>query len=295
MGSMNRRSRGFCRKNCSARFVITTTIGAVFGLFSVFRFHRFPFTGFTFRQILVVQNHYLRVLLFPRPTFTHADYRDLQKKPKYLVTFTVGIDQMNNIYKCVKKFSEDFQTSLFHYDGRGPLNGTDWSGRRMQSMWYAKRFLHPDIFSAYDYIFIWDEDLGVEHFNADRYIKPVKKHDLEISQPGLEPNYALTWQMTKRRVDREVHKFTKEKPGWCSDPRFPPCAAFVEIMAPVFAREAWRCVWYLIQNDLVHGWGLDFALRSCVTPAHEKIDVLDSEWIVHQVISTLGNQGEPHA
>lgn len=35
--------------------------------------------------------------------------------------------------------------------------------------WYAKRFLHPDIVAAYEYIFIWDEDLGVEHFNADKY------------------------------------------------------------------------------------------------------------------------------
>jgi hypothetical protein len=35
--------------------------------------------------------------------------------------------------------------------------------------WYAKRFLHPDIVSAYEYIFIWDEDLGVEHFNGDKY------------------------------------------------------------------------------------------------------------------------------
>jgi hypothetical protein len=33
--------------------------------------------------------------------------------------------------------------------------------------WYAKRFLHPDIVARYDYIFIWDEDLGVEHFNAE--------------------------------------------------------------------------------------------------------------------------------
>lgn len=77
---------------------------------------------------------------------------------------------------------------------------------------------------------------------------------------------------------------------------------FVEIMAPVFSRKAWRCIWYIIQvhncdhwqftsftlietmdtescllssnichaclwlqNDLVHGWGLDFALRRCVT------------------------------
>ncbi|KAH1115374.1 hypothetical protein J1N35_008752 [Gossypium stocksii] len=226
--------------------------------------------------------------------------QDLKKKPKYLVTFTVGIDQMNNIDKCVKKFSEDFQIMLFHYDGRT----TEWdrlewsktaihvSARKQTKWWFAKRFLHPDIVAAYEYIFIWDEDLGVENFNAERYIELVKKHDLEISQPGLEPNVGLTWQMTKRRKDQEVHKFTKEKPGWCSDPHFPPCAAFVEIMAPVFSQEAWRCVWYLIQNDLVHGWGLDFALRRCVSPAHEKIGVVDSQWIVHQGIRSLGHQGD---
>lgn len=27
-------------------------------------------------------------------------------------------------------------------------------------------------------------------------------------------------------------------------------------------------------------------------PAHEKIDVVDSQWIVHQVVPSLGNQGE---
>lgn len=73
-----------------------------------------------------------------------------------------------------------------------------------------------------------------------------------------------------------------------------------------------------MQNDLVHGWGLDFALRKCVEvylslfkfvlkfhqhvssswnsfgprlqPAHEKIGVVDSQWIVHQVVPSLGNQ-----
>lgn len=33
--------------------------------------------------------------------------------------------------------------------------------------WYAKRFLHPDIVAPYEYIFMWDEDLGVEHFDAE--------------------------------------------------------------------------------------------------------------------------------
>ncbi|KAJ7947825.1 Lysine ketoglutarate reductase trans-splicing protein (DUF707) [Quillaja saponaria] len=225
---------------------------------------------------------------------------DLKNKPKYLVTFTVGLDQRYNIDKAVKKFSEDFTILLFHYDGRtSEWDEFEWSKsaihvsvRKQTKWWYAKRFLHPDVVAAYEYIFIWDEDLGVEHFNGDKFIELVKKHGLEISQPGLEPNNGLTWEMTKRRGDREVHKSTEEKPGWCSDPQLPPCAAFVEIMAPVFSREAWRCVWHMIQNDLVHGWGLDFALRRCAEPPHEKIGVVDSQWIVHQVIPSLGSQGE---
>ncbi|KAF5450225.1 hypothetical protein F2P56_030593 [Juglans regia] len=227
---------------------------------------------------------------------------DLTSKPQYLVTFTVGYEQRKNIDAAVKKFSENFTILLFHYDGRTTeWDEFEWSKRaihvsihKQTKWWYAKRFLHPDIVAPYDYIFIWDEDLGVEHFNAEEYIKLVRKHGLEISQPGLDPSRGLTWKMTKRRGDREVHKQTDEKPGWCTDPRMPPCAAFVEIMAPVFSRDAWRCVWHMIQNDLVHGWGLDFALRKCVDPAHEKIGVVDSQWIVHQTVPSLGNQGEAY-
>ncbi|PWZ31970.1 hypothetical protein Zm00014a_036533 [Zea mays] len=205
---------------------------------------------------------------------------DLPFKPKYLVTFTVGISQKDNINRAVKKFSKDFAILLFHYDGRvTEWDEFEWSKRaihvsvrKQAKWWYAKRFLHPDIVAAYEYIFIWDEDLGADHFNGEEYIKLVKKYRLEISQPGLEPDRGLTWQMTKRRGDRQVHMF--------------------EIMAPVFSRDAWRCVWHMIQNDLVHGWGLDFALRKCVEPAHEKIGVVDSQWIVHQVIPSLGNQGQ---
>ncbi|XP_044489365.1 uncharacterized protein LOC123213826 [Mangifera indica] len=224
---------------------------------------------------------------------------DLTSRPKYLVTFTVGFDQKKNIDAAVKKFSDNFTIVLFHYDGR--TTGWDefeWSkraihvsARKQAKWWYAKRFLHPDIVAAYDYIFIWDEDLGVEHFNAEEYLKLVRKNGLEISQPSVDPHNS-PWQMTKRRCESEVHKVVEEKEGYCSDPLKPPCAGFVEIMAPVFSRDAWRCVWYLIQNDLVHGWGLDFAIHKCVEPAHKKMGVVDSQWIVHQKVPSLGNQGE---
>lgn len=224
---------------------------------------------------------------------------DLIIKPRYLVTFTVGYEQKDNIDKAVKKFSENFTILLFHYDGRtSEWNEFEWSKRaihvsvlKQTKWWYAKRFLHPDILAPYDYIFIWDEDLGLEDFDAERYINLVKKHGLEISQPGLSANSGLTWQMTRKQDDSEVHKEAEERDGWCTDPHLPPCAAFVEIMAPVFSRNAWRCVWHMIQNDLVHGWGLDFALRRCVEPAHEKIGVIDAQWVVHQTVPSLGNQG----
>jgi hypothetical protein len=214
--------------------------------------------------------------------------------------FTVGYGQKDNIDKAAKKLSENFSIMLFHYDGRTTeWDEFDWSTRaihvsvpKQTKWWYAKRFLHPDIVAPYDYIFIWDEDLGVDNFDAEKYIKLVKKHGLDISQPGLAPSSGLTWQMTKMRNDTEVHKDTEERPGWCADPHLPPCAAFVEIMAPVFSREAWRCVWHMIQNDLVHGWGLDFALQKCVEPAHEKIGVVDAQWIVHQTVPSLGSQGQ---
>ncbi|KAG5015577.1 hypothetical protein JHK85_021713 [Glycine max] len=203
---------------------------------------------------------------------------DLTFKPKYLVTFTVGYEQKKNIDAAVKKacvrmskldmsleqFSKDFTILLFHYDGRTTeWDEFEWSKQaihvsvhKQTKWWYAKRFLHPDIVAPYDYIFMWDEDLGVENFNAEEYLKLVRKHGLEISQPALEPSKstkAVCWNMTRRREHSEVHKF-------------------VEIMAPVFSRNAWRCVWHMIQ------------------PAHEKIGVVDTQWIVHQGIPSLGNQ-----
>ncbi|KAL6991001.1 hypothetical protein U1Q18_009122 [Sarracenia purpurea var. burkii] len=106
---------------------------------------------------------------------------------------------------------------------------------------------------------------------------------------------------------------------------------FVEGMAPVFSRSAWHCAWHLIQNDLVHGWGMDMKLGYCAQaneewylerkddpilyPTQEKserelisysfrfkpgllafiegdrsknVGVVDSEYVVHQGIQTLG-------
>ncbi|CAN1147457.1 hypothetical protein LINPERHAP2_LOCUS15880 [Linum perenne] len=78
--------------------------------------------------------------------------------------------------------------------------------------------------------------------------------------------------------------------GRCfSNSTSPPCTGWVEMMAPVFSKAAWRCVWYLIQNDLIHAWGLDMQLGYCAQGDRAKnVGVVDSEYIVHLGLPTLG-------
>ncbi|ONH92657.1 hypothetical protein PRUPE_8G187400 [Prunus persica] len=202
------------------------------------------------------------------------------KSSTNLLAIAVGIKQKESVNKIVKKFLlSDFIVMLFHYDGLvNEWRDLEWSGRAIHvsamnqtKWWYAKRFLHPDIVSEYAFIFLWDEDLGIENFNVGRYLSIIRKEGLEISQPALDPeNSEVHHDLTARDNRTEVHRF-------------------VEMMAPVFSRASWRCVWHMIQNDLVHAWGLDFQLGYCAQGDRTKnIGIVDSEYIVHYGLPTLG-------
>ncbi|KAK8353708.1 uncharacterized protein LOC108450201 isoform X3 [Gossypium arboreum] len=225
---------------------------------------------------------------------------------KNLLAMPVGIKQKEHVDDVVKKFrTENFTIVLFHYDGK--VDGwwdLDWCDKAIHIVahnqtkwWFAKRFLHPDIVSTYDYIFLWDEDLGVEHFNPGRYLEIVKSEGLEISQPALDPNSTeIHHRITIRSRMKKFHRRVYELRGKtrCSNiSEGPPCSGFVEGMAPVFSRAAWRCAWHLIQNDLVHGWGMDMKLGYCAQGDRTKnVGVIDREYIVHKGIQTLGGTGE---
>ncbi|XP_024161739.1 uncharacterized protein LOC112169034 isoform X2 [Rosa chinensis] len=229
-----------------------------------------------------------------------------QKKPKSstnLLAIAVGIKQKDCVNKIVKKFlSSDFVVMLFHYDGNvNDWRDLEWSGRAIHvsamnqtKWWYAKRFLHPDIVSEYAFIFLWDEDLGIENFNVGRYLSIIRKEGLEISQPGLDPdNSEVHHDFTARDKRSEIHRKINKTIGGgrrCNENSTdPPCTGFVEMMAPVFSRASWRCVWHMIQNDLVHAWGLDFQLGYCAKGDRtQNIGIVDSEYIVHYGLPTLG-------
>jgi hypothetical protein len=48
-----------------------------------------------------------------------------------------------------------------------------WVLDQCLSRWFAKRFLHPDVVAPYEYIFVWDEDLGVENFDPIEWVPPL--------------------------------------------------------------------------------------------------------------------------
>ncbi|GMH24458.1 hypothetical protein Nepgr_026301 [Nepenthes gracilis] len=195
-----------------------------------------------------------------RPLWDFSVKLNKLKQSTSLLGMAVGIKQKYVVSKIVEKFlSCAFVVMLFHYDGIvDKWRDLEWSDRvihlsakNQTKWWFAKRFLHPDIVAEYDYVFLWDEDLEVETFNPQRYIDIVKQKGLEISQPALNPAKSVVHhQITVRQKKSTVHRrFYKSRgSGRCDDnSTAPPCIGWVEMMAPVFSKAAWRCVWYMIQ------------------------------------------------
>ncbi|XP_042451134.1 uncharacterized protein LOC122036031, partial [Zingiber officinale] len=115
---------------------------------------------------------------------------------KSLLAMAVGIKQKQTVDQIVMKFAlSNYTIMLFHYDGIvDKWKDLQWSDSVLHisainqtKWWFAKRFLHPDIVAPYKYIFLWDEDLGVENFHPESYLTIVEKEGLEISQPALDP------------------------------------------------------------------------------------------------------------
>ena len=42
--------------------------------------------------------------------------------------------------------------------------------------WFGKRFLHPDVISIYEYIFLLDDDLGVEYLTQEGITDSLVEH-----------------------------------------------------------------------------------------------------------------------
>ncbi|EEC81342.1 hypothetical protein OsI_24528 [Oryza sativa Indica Group] len=210
---------------------------------------------------------------------------DVASGKQYLLTMSVGYTEKANVNATIHKLSDKFDIVLFHYDGRtSEWEEFEWSkkvvhvsARKQAKWWFAKRFLHPSIVAAYEYVFVWDEDLGVDNFTAEEYISIVRKHALDISQPGLDGTKGRRqYPVTVRRPSGDMHNSGR----------------FVELISAKSKREPNEiCNSECMQNDLVHGWGLDFNFWRCVHEPEKHIGVVDAQFVVHRGVPTLVSQG----
>ncbi|GJN11467.1 hypothetical protein PR202_ga29664 [Eleusine coracana subsp. coracana] len=213
----------------------------------------------------------------------HSNKPQQEQKRKSLLAVAVGIKNKAVVHKLVTKFTaSEFTVMLFHYDGAAWSSGpTSSRGRAGPSTWRSAG--RPSSGSPsgsctrtwvadYDYVFLWDEDVEVDAFDPARYLAIVRREGLEVSQPALD------------RASDIHHAHTAHQGG----------AGWVKVMVPVFSRAAWRCAWEMIQNDLVHGWGLDFKLAYCVggdrAPARS-VGAVDGEYVLHRGVAVLGDDG----
>ncbi|RXI02379.1 hypothetical protein DVH24_030308 [Malus domestica] len=236
-----------------------------------------------------------------KPSFKLLEKKDANSSSS-LFAMAVGIKQKDLVCKMVKKLftsncfsltvfqflSSGFVVMLFHYDGIvDQWKEFQWSDQvihvsavNQTKWWFAKRFLHPDIVAEYSYIFLWDEDLGVDNFHPQRYVSIVQKEGLEISQPALdysksEVHHQITVRMRGSVAHRRTYKSSNNGKGCDESSTAPPCTGWIEVMAPVFSRAAWRCVWYMIQGDRT-----------------KKVGVVDAEYIIHYGRPTLGGPSD---
>ena len=124
-----------------------------------------------------------------------------------------------------------------------------------------------------------------------------RSHGLDIFQPAVRAG-PVSWPITRRQPGQLLHRRAPagsaslngapcgnaSAPSWVE--RQPPCERLVEVMAPVFSRDAWRCVWAILPNDLVHGWGLDLTWHRCASPTG--MAVIDAYAVDHMAKPTLG-------
>ncbi|TVT99914.1 hypothetical protein EJB05_54686, partial [Eragrostis curvula] len=228
-----------------------------------------------------------------------------ESKPtkKSLLAVAVGIKNKDTVNRLVSKFSADhFVIMLFHYDNTlEQWDDLEWSKRAVHvaakgqtKWWFAKRFLHPDVVAEYEYIFVWDEDIEVETFDPLRYLDTVKREGFEVSQPALDRRSEIHHAITARALMPTSDMHRRAQGVRCDeDSMGPPCMGWVEFMVPVFSQEAWRCVWHMVQSDLVHGWGLDYKVGYCAKGdrAHN-VGVVDSEYVLHRGIPMLSDNSK---
>ena len=118
----------------------------------------------------------------------------------------------------------------------------------------ALRHLHPDVVAEYDFIFFWDDDLEAREFDPLRFVRIMRANRLNMAQPALTSPFGLSHAVTKHRPCPPPLRGS----DGASFPIVGRLTNFVEVMAPVFTRDAWKEFYAYLDPTNRSGWGYDY-------------------------------------
>ncbi len=115
----------------------------------------------------------------------------------------------------------------------------------------------------FDHVWCVDDDVECSWSDINRLFQLVADYDLDLAQPALDPDSYVSHRFLVASPDRVV-RYT----------------SFVEVMAPVFTREAFA-VCNPPMREAVTGWGLDFVWPRLLGDPRDRIGVVHAVPVRH--------------
>ncbi len=148
--------------------------------------------------------------------------------------------------------------------------GSDIQGPKMRAI-HSLYIQKPELFLAYDYICVADDDLATNLETLNRMFILCEHYGLELAQPALtRDSYMANWGITMEN-NSFLLRYTN----------------FVEVMCPVFSR-AFFDLCAPTFNENLSGYGLDLLWSSWVSSPW-KIAILDACTVRHARANFSGN------
>lgn len=194
---------------------------------------------------------------------------DFEQTGKYLVAIPCGTNGKKYLESIVHHFGNDhFDYIIFSYD-HTPFDEDIFQKCRVIDeegvVWYfAKKYLSPAACAGYDYIFFWDDDIDIMDFDVENFLEIMQKNELSVAQPALMYGQNASHAITAHHPSYTKGRFTD----------------FVEIMVPVFRRDAWGKWWDMLEWDTnFWGWGYDLIFKSLKNIS--KMGIIDAQTVLH--------------
>lgn len=195
--------------------------------------------------------------------------RTIQKKGKNLYSSPVGKEGKAHLKKIIHKFGhDDFDYIIFVYDDtkfEEPIfNKCKFIYEKAVRWQYMRKYITPSQCAAYDYIFLWPDDIDPHDFSWRNFINIMERNHLQVAQPALAYNSYVSFKITRQDPKYSVGRYTD----------------YVENMSMIFTQAAWVAFWNLMEPDFnFWGWGYDWLAKSLC--GYTNMGIVDCEPVEH--------------